>query len=333
MKKQSKKTLAVVRGFYLRPHEAFFYSYIRKFKVKFICNEVKRQNYSIRTGANTEFISLPLEPIFRIDPVRFLKRARHRTWARLRGLEEHLGAAEIINSYETSHFFSRQCADFAKKTRKPLIIDSWMNITNHLTKFLPPYSFNVKKVAEVSDFFVLRNQKAADYVLSFGVSPRKMAMIYMGIDLSRFKPLKQESDKVRILFVGQLVESKGVNDLLTAFSQLTRNFSNLELWVAGKGPLEREVKKLSQEYPVRYLGFVSYRELPRIYQKVDIFCSPSKELKYLGLKIWEEIFSYTLMEAQACGLPIVATKCGGIPEEIGSDNLLVKQNDIVGLYK
>ena len=65
----------------------------------------------------------------------------------------------------------------------------------------------------------------------------------------------------------------------------------------------------------------------------DIFVTPSKNLKFLSIKVWEEYFSYTLMEAQASGLPIVATRCGGISEEIDSRNYRVPQGDKEALYK
>ncbi|MFV1917771.1 MAG: glycosyltransferase, partial [Patescibacteria group bacterium] len=77
----------------------------------------------------------------------------------------------------------------------------------------------------------------------------------------------------------------------------------------------------------KVFGYVKHTEIPKIYRKADIFVSPSRE-RYIGPFLWnEEFFGYTLMEAQASGLPIAATRCGGIPEEVGEDNLLVDQND------
>ncbi len=327
-----KKKLAVVRGIGARYHEAAFYSKFQKFEVDFLSNKPKSDFVNITDSLRT--VQLKTRPVYLFDPMSFLgKKVVQRSWVKLEKLEENLASADIIDTYETFHFFGSQCAEFAKRANKPLITNIWMNIPNHPVKFLPPYSFNVKKVIETSTFFILRTQKAADYLLSLGVSPNKMEVIYIGLDLSRFKMAKQDEEKIRILFVGELVESKGIEDLLKVFSRLADRYSNLELWVVGKGRLVNHIISLSRKLPIKYLGYLPTSELPKIYQKCQIFCLPSKDIKYFGVRWIEEMFGYVFVEAMAAGLPIVSTYCGAIPEVIGADNLLVKQGDVQDLQR
>lgn len=133
---------------------------------------------------------------------------------------------------------------------------------------------------------------------------------------------------INILFVGNLTRAKGIDDLVFVFKKLRNNYQNIKLTVCGDGPLDKILKSDG----VLYKGKVKYDSLPEIYKTADIFVSPSKDVKIFGIKVWEEYFSYTLMEAQAAGLPIIATKCGGISEEIDSRNYLITQGDRDGLY-
>ncbi len=181
--------------------------------------------------------------------------------------------------------------------------------------------------------FILRTQKAADYLRSLGADESKMKVVYIGLDLSKFKMANQDTEKVRILFVGELVESKGIEDLLRVFSRLVGKYLNLELWVVGKGKLVNRVVASSKELPVKYLGYLPGFELPKIYQKCQIFCLPSKTIKYFRVKWIEEMFGYVLVEAMASGLPIVSTYCGAISEVVGGSNMLVTQGDEDNLFK
>jgi glycosyltransferase involved in cell wall biosynthesis len=102
------------------------------------------------------------------------------------------------------------------------------------------------------------------------------------------------------------------------------------LLLVGKGSLIPRAQKTDG---VKVFGYVRHIDLSEIYRSVDVFVSPSQN-RYLGPFLWgEEFFGYTLMEAMASGLPIVATRCGAIPENVGEGNLLVEQGDAEGLHQ
>lgn len=326
------KKLAVVRGIGARYNEAQFYSRFQNFEVDFLTNKPKSEFKNVSGSAR--FLQLDLKPAYLFDPMSFLgRKITQKSWVKLDNLEANLSNFDVIDTYETFHFFSAQCAESAKKNDKPLVTNIWVNIPNHPVKFVPPYSFNVKKVIESSTLFILRTQKSADYLRSLGADESKMEIIYIGLDLSRFKMARQDEERIRILFVGELVESKGIEDLLKVFSKLVNKYSNLELWVVGKGRLVKRIITASKKLPVKYLGYLPTDELPQIYQKCQIFCLPSKDIKFFGIRWIEEMFGYVFVEAMASGLPIVSTYCGAIPEVIGDNNLLVNQDDEDNLFK
>ncbi|UZE92315.1 MAG: glycosyltransferase family 4 protein [Methanosarcinales archaeon] len=140
------------------------------------------------------------------------------------------------------------------------------------------------------------------------------------VDTRIFKPTLNEVDedeRVKILFVGYMVESKGVLDLL----DIAKNFDprEVEFWFVGKGKLAKNVEEMERKYPVKHFGFISDREeLAKIYSKADIFVLPSREL-----------FGIVLIEAMACGLPVISVDSVG-PRDIindGVDGFIMPRKD------
>ena len=325
--------MAVVRAFPRIP-ECSFYTFFTKMKVKLIGNNQKIANLFKDSGRNIESVYLRLKPAYFLDPIKLIYRHEtHRSWSFFDELEDSVRDCNVINISDTFYFYCGQCAEISEKLKKPLVTIVWETLPGHPATYLPPYCLNVKKVINNTRLFILRSKRALNFTDSLNIPHSKVEVIYKGIDLAKFYPPKtlKLGKPLTILYVGQLVKPKGVGDLLKAFIKLYQRYKNVELVLAGTGYLKEQIVTLSKIYPIRYLGYIDYFRLPEIYRNAHIFCSPSREERYFGTLVGEERFSYTLMEAQASGLPIVATKCGGILEEIGKENLLVEQGDVVGL--
>jgi len=332
---KKKPVMAVIRG--VRPSEALFYDKFKNIKIKFIYFSQEKCAYPVKTK-NLDFVNLTLKPKYFIEPFSLLNGGRYtnRSLVEINGLEEEIKGVDVVNICDTFYPWAKQAVDNAKKYNKKIVTIIWETIHNHPTCRIPPFSSCVKSVIEKTDLFILRSNAALRFMETFDIPRKKIKVIYKGVDTNRFRPSKtklKSRSAVRILYVGQLTKSKGIDDLLQAFVLLTKKIPKVELALAGKGILTGRIDKLSKKYPIKNLGFVDYESLPNIYRQADIYCSPSKDLKYFKIKVWEELFSYTLMEAQASGLPIVASRCGGIPEEIGKANFLVDQGDVEGLYR
>jgi len=330
MHRLSKPKIGIVRGLMPRFTQAEFACSFKRFEPTFITGEARGE---IKDFCNKEKLNtrdLRLKKILKIDPVEILLGNRtHQSFVGLEGLRDAVRGLDVLETYELYHFFSGQAAEAAKDLKIPLVCEVWTSFL-HPAYFIPPYSFTVRKVIKNTRLFIARSYKAKRALLKLGIPKEKIRVVYHGVNLRRFRGSRRNRGhrEIVILYVGEMEEYKGVGDLLKIWPEIYKKHPHANLWLVGKGSLLEEAKGMTG---VKVHGYVFYRNLPKIYSQADIFISPSKN-RYLGPFLWwEEFFSYTLMEAQASGLPIVATRCGGIPEEIGDKNLLIKLGDTHGL--
>ncbi len=162
---------------------------------------------------------------------------------------------------------------------------------------------------------------------------RESTVIPMGVDLGEFRNLNKQnpgsvwSDAQRILFVGRLAEKKGVEYLIRAMPQVRSQVPDAKLTIVGDGPqramLEDEVEALGLRDAVSFEGARPNTELPAYYSAADVFVAPSVVAESGDT----EALGVVLLEAAGCGLPIVSTRVGGIPDVIkhNETGLLVEQ--------
>ena len=153
-------------------------------------------------------------------------------------------------------------------------------------------------------------------------SPEKIADIPNGVDTERFTPAgRQEKHEGKIIFTGALDYRKNVPLLIAAFKQLVDSGTRATLDIIGSGPelprLEAMVRNFGLSGTVSFLG--AFPEIAPYLQRAQVFALPSR---YEGLP-------NVILEAMACGLPVVATAVGGVPDIIknGENGLLVDSGD------
>jgi glycosyltransferase involved in cell wall biosynthesis len=139
---------------------------------------------------------------------------------------------------------------------------------------------------------------------------------------------KSNLDPARILFLGFLLKSKGIYDIIEIAERFSRSSLSPRFIVCGKGPEEKDFLRKIQDKNVqniKYLGWVSGKKKMDLYQNSDIFLLPSY---FEGLPM-------VLLEAISSGLPIVATRVGGVPEIVveGENGYLLKPGEIEGFVE
>lgn len=154
----------------------------------------------------------------------------------------------------------------------------------------------------------------------------------MGCKLNTFSPSNRimgyfnQGNKKVVLFVGRLAEKKGVSYLIHAMGAV-----DAKLVIVGTGPLEQELKKQAEETgaDIIFLGAKSHDEIKTILASVDVYVAPSITAKNGD----QEGLPVSIMEAMASGVPVVASKSGGIPDLVidGINGLLVNEKDVNGL--
>lgn len=324
MKRTISPRIGIIRGLMPRLTQAEFAASFTTYEPVFITGESSNEITSYCKEKGLLHRDLPVQPIWYSDPLEMLfKRRVHQSWVNLSHLEEACHDLTLLQTYELYHFFSGQAASLSKRMHIPLVCEVWTSFAEHPAYLLPPYSLTVKKVIKQASLFIARSHKVHVALRKLGIPDEKIIVLYQGINVQRFVPRKQKKNKQQVvLFVGELEAYKGVAQLLAIWPSVQQKYPNAKLVLIGKGSLEEIAKKVSG---VQVLGYVPHAELPFYYQRADLFVSLSQD-RYIGPFLWwEEFFSYTLMEAMASGLPIIATNSGGISEEIGKENWLLDQ--------
>ncbi len=168
----------------------------------------------------------------------------------------------------------------------------------------------------------------ARHVVAMGVSPERVHVVPEGLDSKRFSPGDQVEARRRlnldpngplVLFVGNLLMSKGVGVLIEAMARLSQRDAFTSCLLVGQGPDEKRIRGLIERLGlgrrVILAGSRPHDELPEWYRASDVVALPS----------FSEGIPNVLREAAACGRPYVATRVGGIPEIAGGHaSLLVE---------
>jgi glycosyltransferase involved in cell wall biosynthesis len=167
----------------------------------------------------------------------------------------------------------------------------------------------------------------------------KLSLLMNAVNNRQFFPDDKTRDRMRnkhglsdketaILFVGRLEEVKQVDRLIKCLPALEPGIG-AKLFIAGEGSLRAGLERLAIESgivaQVKFLGKISHNELPAYYNMADLLALPSKM----------EGVPMVILEALACGRPILATAVGGIPDLLvnGKNGVLMNEGSIIELAK
>lgn len=176
-------------------------------------------------------------------------------------------------------------------------------------------------------------------LISLGINEQKIDVYHYWVDQRVFKKVKDAKRKLNwqnkfvVLFVGRLIEVKGVRTIL----QLARALDKITFVITGSGPLAGELQESVKQYQnLIFKGKVDNKNLPLYYSGADVLLIPSKVIK----QEYEEGIPRVMIEALSCGLPVISTKTGGIPDVFDSkigglteDEVSLIKESIEGLYK
>lgn len=151
----------------------------------------------------------------------------------------------------------------------------------------------------------------------YGAEPERIEVVPLGVDIERFRPLDKEDarrelgfkDEKIILFVGRIEPLKGVDILINAAAMLESDVECSVLIVGGDDSSKMQVAQLQGlasdlgiEHRVAFAGAVDHEKLPLFYNAADVCVVPSHY----------ESFGLVAVEAMACGVPVVASRVGGL---------------------
>lgn len=191
----------------------------------------------------------------------------------------------------------------------------WFKLKDPITAFFGFLSqyllkiFKFDKIITVSKFTKRR-------LVMFGLDPQKIIVIPNGVDILKYSKCKVNNahQNDSIVSIGRLVKQKGYEYLIEAMKKVIREVPNVRLYIVGDGPLKNKlvakVRKEGLDRNIVLLGKVSDEEKLRVLNTSEIFVLPSLQ----------EGFGITLLEAMACGLPIIANDLLVFREFINQQN-------------
>ncbi|MGB9707075.1 MAG: glycosyltransferase [Microgenomates group bacterium] len=165
-----------------------------------------------------------------------------------------------------------------------------------------------------------------DLIKFYRISPEKIKVVCGGYD-AIFRPQQAQREAPYFLFVGALKPVKNIPRILEAYALFLKKtgknipfvFAGGDLWIDKE--IEPTVARLGLKNKVKFLGYVSQKKLVSLYQGALAFVSPSL---YEG-------FGLTLLEAMACGCPVIAGNSGSQPEVVGEAGILVNPKDVAAI--
>jgi glycosyltransferase involved in cell wall biosynthesis len=194
-------------------------------------------------------------------------------------------------------------------------------LTSYFRYYIP------QVLAQAQHIICNSNSTAKDISDFYHINYSKITAISLAHDANHFRPLNQ-SYKDRILpsryylYIGRYDPHKNLHRLVVAFAGLTNN-EDYELWLAG--PLDKRytpilqahVKELGITERVKFLNYVSYNDLPKIINNAIALVFPS---------LWEG-FGFPVLEAMACGTPVITSNISSLPEVAGDAAILINPYD------
>lgn len=170
-------------------------------------------------------------------------------------------------------------------------------------------SFILKILLSRIDHIIAVGELSKKELINCNVPGNKISIFRNWVDENYFKPIKKQNKKLIFLFVGRLIEKKGVK----IFCALTDYFPKINFYIVGEGDLENYVENKIKSQKTKNLKLfksISRSKLLKLYQKSNLLIAPV---------LYEEGNASVFLEALACGLPILTDRRGCITENLNSE--------------
>ncbi|MBD2045374.1 glycosyltransferase family 4 protein [Coleofasciculus sp. FACHB-64] len=187
----------------------------------------------------------------------------------------------------------------------------------------PYFKYYIPQVLAQAEHIICNSSSTAQDIIDFfGISEDKITPIHLAYDANHFRCLDIPTSNY-FLYIGRQDPYKNIARLIDAFATLPSCRDN-ELWIAGSGDkrytpvLMAQVEQLGIKNQVKFLDYVSYEELPTLINQAIALVFPS---------LWEG-FGLPVLEAMACGTPVITSNLSSLPEVAGDAALLVNPYNV-----
>ena len=209
---------------------------------------------------------------------------------------------------------------------------------------VPRINAGCKNVFQNANAILCVSKYVAKQIQSFDspigpIKQYKIKILYNCIDIKHFHNIEDKriieekkkeyginkKDKI-VIFVGRLSEEKGIDVLLNAIIKMQRK--DIKVFIVGslmhdlniKDDYQRKIYELGTKlkHQIIFTGYISQKDLPILYCMSDVAVLPS---------MWDEPAGLTILEAVSCGIPVITTNSGGIPEYVQNKAIILERNE------
>ncbi|MGD1994571.1 MAG: glycosyltransferase family 4 protein [Anaerolineae bacterium] len=204
----------------------------------------------------------------------------------------------------------------------------WFSWQNLLRRYPPPFSLIERYCLRHTSAAIVGSHSAAQVWRAKGYGGSLAVIPQFGVDPQFFTPHPHRTPRERFVvgFAGRLVPEKGPDMLLTAAARL----EEVEVLILGSGPMREQLEEQADQLDlgdrVTFEGNIPSTQMPDFYRRLDALVLPSRSRPN-----WVEQFGRVLIEAMACGVPVVGADSGEIPHVIGDAGLTFPEGDTAAL--
>lgn len=319
------QTIAIFSGYYL-PHlggvERYTYNLARKLKnmgYKIII-VTSRYDENLKEIEDTEYAKIFRLPTYKIVSSRYPINKQNKRCKELLEMvkQENVNSAIIQTRFWTTSYIASK---FISKNNIPACLiehgSTHFTVNNKILDFFGEkyehiLTNSIKK--RVKDYYGV-SKKCTEWLKHFNIEAK--GVFYNSVNSEEIeeysKFINKDTGKINITYTGRMIEEKGVLRLIDAFKNLNEKYDNLELSLAGEGPiLEKIIQENKDIKNIHILGKISHDEVMKLLGRTNIFVNPSH---------FSEGLPTTILEAGLMECAVVATPMGGTTEIISDDSL------------
>jgi len=221
-----------------------------------------------------------------------------------------------------------QLSIFARLYNLPIVVFGWENVDRPLGF----RQWSVSMVLRMMSMFIGGSSGAIALIRQWGYKGPVSVLPQFGVDTLLFQPgeVSPKPEPFVAGFAGRLVKEKGVDVLIEALNVLRSKNYNIKLLICGTGPEQEQLayhcRNLGIFDYVEFLPALAHSQVPEFMRRLHVLVLPSRSVPR-----WKEQFGRVIIEAMACGVPVVGSDCGAIPEVIGRNDLIFPEGDAAAL--
>lgn len=309
--------------------------------------------FSIEGGGRKIYLEKTVDPNYKVIPVKTYFSGKWNTYL-IKNLKSYLKKIKPDIIHLEEEYWTNVAWQIQKEPRNfpraKIILFTWENLYHdwraEADSFYQKIRFGIfssieKKVLRKADLIIAGNQEAAGVLRKKGYNGLVEVVPQFGTNNNYFVKkdvagLKKELGLENCFvagYIGRVTKEKGIEDFIRAAIKVplaNDKGEKIKFLIIGNGGFKKEAIELARELKLEdrfvFRDAVDFKQIVEYYNLMGVMVIPSRTMPE-----WKEQFGRTIIEAMSCGVPVVGSDSGAIPEVVGEAGLIFKESDVDGL--